>query len=251
MKTKIIIMTAVIAAMVLIPAAFGQEEGPGRPVRQGAERPGQAMREGAERPGAAAPMAELLQDLTPEQRARVREFVQGRLQEQRQRLQDRMRQQAAEPQGRALAQREFAERGQVTGPQGRAFARREAPERGVGPMQRPFRGEGRMEGRFEGRAPRECPCCGHPMAQGAQGRFARQQGFAGRSGYGPQARPFRGRGWQRLQDEDAAGPRFEGRGMGGGPGLQPFEADAVPERRRPQAQQEDGQARPRLRRNAQ
>lgn len=184
MKTKIVTISAIMAVMLLVPMAFAEEG-----------RPGPRPRERLGAPGAEAGV---FQDLTPEQRARVREFVQTRLQQQRERIEGQMRDGEERPQaqarGRGFArpqdrpERRLGERSGVPGPLAERFQdltpeqrarirehfqsrmpqqrqRFEGQRRGQGfGPQMQWRGQGQMQRPFERGFQRECPNCRRPMA---------------------------------------------------------------------------------------
>lgn len=244
MKTKIITITALIAAALLVPMAVAQETRPGGwgPQRIEAPRPEAQGRQFA-------------QQMTPEQRARVREFVQDRLWQQQRRpaFAQGQRQDFGPP---TVADRAPG-RGQGVAPQGRPFAQGRPDFRGPGQgrMQTPAPGQGRIERPFMGRGQQQCPCCNRPMPQAApqrQQQFDRPlqrpdapMGFRGQQF----ERPFRGQDGQRPErdqferpDAPQDGQGFQrGQGRGFGPDMPQFDPD----------DDTSPQVRPRQRRNAQ
>lgn len=247
MKTKLITMTVLLAAIILVPSTFAEEARPGQGARRdfAANQPAQG--------------ASFLQEFTPEQRARIREFVQQRLQEQQQRFQEQRQQLQARiqdpdlvPQDQPFAQQQLP---------ARRFAQMQRPLRGQGTIDRPlaarrqgpmneFRGQARMERPSADRDIELCPHCGRPMPQARLQSGRRPFAGQGFSGAEQSERPFRGQGFNRPRREGAERPDamqgFPGRGMGAGRGMgfgpRQFQEDAETQQApRPQEQQQDQQ----------
>lgn len=195
MKTKIITISAIMAAILLVPMTFAQEG-----------RPGPRPRERLAPLGAAA---EVFQDLTPEQRDRVLEFVQERLQQQREQLLGQLRNGQGRPQnrvpGRGLGQPEDRaslrpeERSYIPGPLADRFE-------DMTPQQRD-----RIRDYFQVPEPEQRqPLEGLFRGRGF-GPEARMRGFAG-----GQNVPQRGQGQGRMQQPPFGGDvRRDGRPMAG------------------------------------